>query len=261
MFVTMRFTAMAISSLPVSSKAMRSRSPAAAAYADLDKHEPVARLLAGASVTGGVHLGAALGGPDASARDSRGMTAEDIFRWKGLRRNSLPHARVRRLTMDSDFRLCSSEQRFASSLTLAFPEHSTLAYRRAAWSTLACCERGGRMTPTKVLFGQILVVFGIVLLSLSLATQWTAASLGYQAQLGHPWAVFRHTPLYQPWQFFRLVVSSLTPTHRPSFSAAPTSPRPAAFSARLAAMLGIGLARPPSEAGHHLRLGALGDAA
>ena len=52
--------------------------------------------------------------------------------------------------------------------------------------TLAYQWRGGRMTPTKVLFGQILIVFSMVVLSLSLATQWTAASLGYQAQLGNP---------------------------------------------------------------------------
>ena len=58
------------------------------------------------------------------------------------------------------------------------------------------------MTPTKVLLGQIAVVFGIVVLSLSLATQWTAASLGYQAELGRPWTVLHGVPLYQPWQFF-----------------------------------------------------------
>jgi type IV secretion system protein VirD4 len=58
------------------------------------------------------------------------------------------------------------------------------------------------MSPTKVLLGQIIVVFGIVVLSLSLATQWTAASLGYQAELGHPWTVVHGLPLYQPWQFF-----------------------------------------------------------
>ncbi len=58
------------------------------------------------------------------------------------------------------------------------------------------------MSPTKVLLGQIAVVFGIVVLSLSLATQWTAASLGYQAGLGHPWTVVHGLPLYQPWQFF-----------------------------------------------------------
>ncbi|WP_428393473.1 conjugal transfer protein TraG [Lichenicoccus sp.] len=58
------------------------------------------------------------------------------------------------------------------------------------------------MTPTKVLFGQIVIVFSIVVLSLSLTTQWTAASLGYQDQLGHPWTVFHGVPLYQPWLFF-----------------------------------------------------------
>ncbi len=58
------------------------------------------------------------------------------------------------------------------------------------------------MTPTKVLLSQIFVVFGIVALALSLATQWTAAALGYQAQLGRPWTVLRGVPLYQPWQFF-----------------------------------------------------------
>ena len=58
------------------------------------------------------------------------------------------------------------------------------------------------MSPTKVLLGQIAVVFGIVTLALMLATQWTASSLGYQAQLGRPWTVLRGVPLYHPWQFF-----------------------------------------------------------
>lgn len=58
------------------------------------------------------------------------------------------------------------------------------------------------MSPTKVLIGQILVVFGIVVLGLSLATQWTAASLAYQPQLGQPFAVVRGVPLYEPWKFF-----------------------------------------------------------
>jgi len=58
------------------------------------------------------------------------------------------------------------------------------------------------MSPTKVLLGQIAVVFGIVTLALMLATQWTAASLGYQSELGRPWTVLHGMPLYQPWQFF-----------------------------------------------------------
>ena len=58
------------------------------------------------------------------------------------------------------------------------------------------------MTPTKLLLGQIVIVLGIVLASLSLAAQWTAAALGYQPQLGRPWTVFAGMPLYEPWRFF-----------------------------------------------------------
>ena len=43
------------------------------------------------------------------------------------------------------------------------------------------------MTPTKVLVVQILVVFAVVIGGLWVATQWTAAQLGYQPQLGAPW--------------------------------------------------------------------------
>ena len=34
------------------------------------------------------------------------------------------------------------------------------------------------------------------------ATQWAAAELGYQAQLGVPWVVLFGTPVYQPWKLF-----------------------------------------------------------
>ncbi len=42
------------------------------------------------------------------------------------------------------------------------------------------------MTPTKLLVGQIFLVFAIVLLGVWAATQWAAAMLGYQVQLGAP---------------------------------------------------------------------------
>ena len=83
------------------------------------------------------------------------------------------------------------------------------------------------MQGTNVLFGQIAVVFGIViagvvvllgleqaretLLSLEVgiviagvwgATQWTAAALGYQLRLGSPWFDFFGTPVYHPWRLF-----------------------------------------------------------
>lgn len=59
------------------------------------------------------------------------------------------------------------------------------------------------MTPTKLLVGQILVVFAIVILGVWAATQWCAAQLGYQPQLGAPWFTFAGTPVYRPWEVFR----------------------------------------------------------
>jgi Protein of unknown function (DUF3363) len=43
------------------------------------------------------------------------------------------------------------------------------------------------MTPTKLLVGQILIVFAIMALGVWASTQWAAAMLGYQAQLGMAW--------------------------------------------------------------------------
>ena len=58
------------------------------------------------------------------------------------------------------------------------------------------------MTPTKLLIGQIIIVFAIVLAGVWFATQWAAAELAYQPQLGQPWFVaFRH-PIYRPWLLF-----------------------------------------------------------
>src|SRR5699024_10692842 len=62
---------------------------------------------------------------------------------------------------------------------------------------------GGReMQGTNVLFGQIAVVFGIVIAGVWSATQWTAAALGYQLRLGLPWFDFLGTPIYHPWRLF-----------------------------------------------------------
>ena len=58
------------------------------------------------------------------------------------------------------------------------------------------------MSPTKVLLGQMLVVFAIVVGACSLATQMTADALGHQPQLGSPWTVLFGEPVYEPWRFF-----------------------------------------------------------
>ena len=58
------------------------------------------------------------------------------------------------------------------------------------------------MTAGKILWGQVLAVFLIVLLSIWSATQWTAASLGFQAELGAPWFTALGHPIYSPPSFF-----------------------------------------------------------
>jgi type IV secretion system protein VirD4 len=58
------------------------------------------------------------------------------------------------------------------------------------------------MTATKILWGQVLVVFLIVLAAVWGATQWVAWRLGYQAQLGQPMDVWVGVPVYPPPAFF-----------------------------------------------------------
>ena len=58
------------------------------------------------------------------------------------------------------------------------------------------------MTPTKVLIGQILIVFAIVLAGLWAATQWCAAALGHQPRLGPAWFFVLSWPVYHPWRLF-----------------------------------------------------------
>ncbi|MFE3839211.1 conjugal transfer protein TraG [Pseudogemmobacter sonorensis] len=53
--------------------------------------------------------------------------------------------------------------------------------------------RGGR-----ILWGQIAVVFTIVLVTTWAATQWTAWRLGFQPQLGAPWFELAGWPIYYP---------------------------------------------------------------
>jgi type IV secretion system protein VirD4 len=57
--------------------------------------------------------------------------------------------------------------------------------------------RGGR-----ILWGQIAVVFTIVLVMTWAATQWVAFRLGFQPQLGNPWFDLAGLPVYYPPAFF-----------------------------------------------------------
>jgi type IV secretion system protein VirD4 len=58
------------------------------------------------------------------------------------------------------------------------------------------------VSATKILWGQLLVIGIIVLFGVWGATQWTAAALAYQPELGSPWFVVGDYPLYPPPAFF-----------------------------------------------------------
>ena len=58
------------------------------------------------------------------------------------------------------------------------------------------------MTPTKLLIGQITVVFAIVVLGVWAASQWCAAMLAYQPELGPAWFSLGPLPVYRPWSLF-----------------------------------------------------------
>lgn len=63
-------------------------------------------------------------------------------------------------------------------------------------------EVSAAVSATRVLWGQIIVMFVIVLVAVWGATQWTAWRLGFQAQLGSPWFEVAGLPLYPPPAFF-----------------------------------------------------------
>jgi type IV secretion system protein VirD4 len=59
------------------------------------------------------------------------------------------------------------------------------------------------MPATKILWGQVITVLLIVLVTIWAATQWTAWRLGYQPELGLPWfELGRGLPVYLPPAFF-----------------------------------------------------------
>ncbi|MET3579914.1 type IV secretion system protein VirD4 [Mesorhizobium robiniae] len=58
------------------------------------------------------------------------------------------------------------------------------------------------MSATKILWGQITIVFLIVLATTWAATQWTAWRLGFQPQLGAPLFELAGVPFYHPPSFF-----------------------------------------------------------
>ena len=93
----------------------------------------------------------------------------------------------------------------ASALTRKFGLKYSLAQ-------LSCSELQSNVeravSGTKILWGQLIAVFGIVLMFLWAGTQWVAFRLDFQAQLGDPWFGIWGLPVYTPtallwwWYFF-----------------------------------------------------------
>ena len=112
------------------------------------------------------------------------------------------------------------------------------------------------MQGTNVLFGQIAVVFGIVIAGVWSATQWTAAALGYQLRLGSPWFDFFGTPVYHPWRLFEwwFFFDAYTP-HVFDVGGAIRRQRPDRGGG---CHRHVDLALAPVQAGHDLRVGSLG---
>ena len=114
------------------------------------------------------------------------------------------------------------------------------------------------MTPTKLLIGQIVLVFAIVIGAVWIATQWAAGQLGYQPRLGPPGSSLAAYPVYHPWRLFEwwYVYEAYAPrvfNRAGAIAGAQRHPRVRRRHRRVA------LAGAAEPAGHHLRLGALGD--
>ncbi len=58
------------------------------------------------------------------------------------------------------------------------------------------------MSGAKVMWGQVAIVFAIVLAAVWTATEWTAFRLGFQPELGAPWLSIDGWPVYPPPAFF-----------------------------------------------------------
>jgi hypothetical protein len=54
------------------------------------------------------------------------------------------------------------------------------------------------VSATKILGGQVITVFAIVLIAIWTATEWTGWRLGFQPELGRPWFEILHVPFYLP---------------------------------------------------------------
>ena len=118
-------------------------------------------------------------------------------------------------------------------------------------------ERTSSMSATKILWGQVITVFAIVLLAIWSATEWTAWRLGFQPQLGHPWFELLAFPVL-PSAGLLLVVVRLRRLRADDLHRGRLHRRIGRDHRRGRRDRHVRLARPRSEECRDLRLGPLG---
>ncbi len=87
---------------------------------------------------------------------------------------------------------CANLSAFALGFDASFKE---IAGRREK-------QKHSQMSAAKILWGQILAVVFIILTSVWAATQWTAAALGFQPELGTPLFMLFGIRIYRPYDLF-----------------------------------------------------------
>ncbi len=60
-----------------------------------------------------------------------------------------------------------------------------------------------KRSANSVLLLQVVIVLIVIVAGVWFATEWTAAHLGFQPRLGHPWHTVLGLPLYPPWRLFQ----------------------------------------------------------
>src|SRR5581483_6026222 len=106
------------------------------------------------------------------------------------------------------YRLVLRAQARAESLDPFRPVRARLSPVARLSLKASCADRACRpiplsMSATKIMWGQIAIVFAIVLVTTWGATQWVAWKLGFQPQLGQPWfELGPKLPVYLPPAFF-----------------------------------------------------------
>ena len=106
---------------------------------------------------------------------------------------------------------------FYPSTTVSTPVQTAPLPAVLAAVSVPVFARTMAMSGTKILWGQIIIVFAIVLTTTWAATEWTAWRLGFQPQLGAPWFELAGLAVLLSAGLLLVVVSPTTPMRPPIF--------------------------------------------